>query len=53
MPRFRRLRARTPGIDDLIPPERALPTYTRKGNFKKAGAGFLQATVDAGLEPPC
>jgi SAM-dependent methyltransferase len=51
MPRFRRLRARTPGIDDLIPPERALPPYTRKGDFKKAGARFLQAAVDAGLEP--
>jgi SAM-dependent methyltransferase len=51
MPRFRRLRARTPGIDDLIPPERALPAYTRKGDFKKAGARFLQAAVDAGLEP--
>jgi SAM-dependent methyltransferase len=51
MLRFRRLRARTPGIDDLIPPQRALPSYTRKGDFKKAGAGFLHAAVDAGLEP--
>jgi hypothetical protein len=51
MLRFRRSRARTPGIDDLIPPARALPTYTRKGDFKKAGARFLQAAVDAGLEP--
>jgi hypothetical protein len=51
MLRFRRSRARTPGIDDLIPPERALPPYTRKGDFKKAGARFLQAAVDAGLEP--
>jgi ubiquinone/menaquinone biosynthesis C-methylase UbiE len=51
MLRLRRLRARTPGIDELIPPERALPSYTRKGDFKKAGARFRQAAVDAGLEP--
>jgi SAM-dependent methyltransferase len=51
MPRSRRLRARTTGVDDLIPPERALPSYTRKGDFRKAGARFLQASVDAGLEP--
>jgi SAM-dependent methyltransferase len=51
MLRLRRLRARTPGIDELIPPERALPSYTRKGDFKKAGARFMDAAVDAGLEP--
>jgi SAM-dependent methyltransferase len=51
MVRLPRLRARTPGIDELIPPERALPSYTRKGDFKKAGARFRQAAVDAGLEP--
>jgi SAM-dependent methyltransferase len=28
-----------------------LPSYTRKGDFRKAGARFLQAAVDAGLEP--
>jgi SAM-dependent methyltransferase len=47
----RRLRARMPGIDELIPPERALPSYTRKGAFKRAGARFLHAAVGAGLEP--
>jgi SAM-dependent methyltransferase len=43
--------APTPGIDELIPPERALPGYTRKGDFRKAGARFLRAAVDGGLEP--
>jgi SAM-dependent methyltransferase len=51
MLRFRRSRAGAPGIDELIPPERALPPYTRKGDFRKAGARFLRAAVDAGLEP--
>ena len=51
MLRFLRLRSRTPGIDELIPPEEALPLYTVKGDFRKAGARFLQAAVDAGLEP--
>ncbi len=51
MLRFLRLRTRTPGIDELIPPEEALPLYTVKGDFKKAGARFRQAAVDAGLEP--
>ena len=51
MLRLRRSRARTPGIDDLVPPQRALPSYTRKGDFKEAGARFLRAAVDAGLEP--
>ena len=51
MLRFLRLRTRTPGIDELIPPEEALPLYTLKGDFKKAGARFRQAAVDAGLEP--
>jgi SAM-dependent methyltransferase len=51
MPRLRRSPARTPGIDDLIPPQRALPQYTRRGDFKKAGARFLGAAVDAGLNP--
>jgi SAM-dependent methyltransferase len=51
MLRLPRSRARTPGIDDLIPPQRALPTYTRKGDFKKAGARFLDAALGAGLEP--
>lgn len=40
-----------PGIDELIPPKSALPSYTRKGDFKKAGARFLELAVDAGLEP--
>ncbi|MEK6273268.1 MAG: class I SAM-dependent methyltransferase [Actinomycetota bacterium] len=51
MLRLRRLRSGTPGIDDLIPRQRALPTYARKGDFKKAGARFLHAAVDVGLEP--
>jgi SAM-dependent methyltransferase len=51
MPRLRRSPARTPGIDELIPPKHVLPAYTRKGNFTKAGARFLRAAVDAGLEP--
>jgi SAM-dependent methyltransferase len=51
MPRLRRSPARTPGIEELIPPKRVLPPYTRKGNFTKAGARFLRAAVDAGLEP--
>lgn len=51
MVRIRRVPGRTPGIDELIPPKGALPSYTRKGDFRKAGARFLQAAVDAGLEP--
>jgi SAM-dependent methyltransferase len=51
MLRLRPRRARPPGIDDLIPPQRALPQYTRRGDFKKAGTRFLRAAVDAGLEP--
>ena len=51
MPRLRRSPARTPDIDELIPPKRVLPSYTYKGDFRKAGGRFLQAAVDAGLEP--
>ena len=51
MPRLRRSPARTPDIDELVPPKRVMPKYTRKGDFKKAGGWFLQAAVDAGLEP--
>jgi SAM-dependent methyltransferase len=40
-----------PGIEELIPPKSVLPSYTHKGNFKKAGARFLNAAVEAGLEP--
>jgi SAM-dependent methyltransferase len=51
MPRLPRLRARAPDIDELVPPERAMPAYTRRGDFKKTGAWFRQGAVDAGLEP--
>ncbi len=51
MPRLRRSPARTPDIDELIPPKRVLPSYTHKGDFRKAGGRFLQAAVDAGLQP--
>ena len=51
MVRIRRVRGRTPGIDELIPPKSALPSYTRKGDYRKAGARFLGGAVDAGLEP--
>src|ERR671935_128902 len=37
--------------DELIPPERVLPSYTRKGDFKRAGARFLETAVEKGLEP--
>jgi len=40
-----------PSVDELIPPKRVLPSYTRKGDFKRAGAGFLQMAVDNGLQP--
>jgi SAM-dependent methyltransferase len=51
MVRMRRLLGRRPGIDELIPPKDALPLYTRKGDFRKAGARFLETAIDAGLEP--
>ena len=51
MPRLPRLRAKTPDIDELVPPKGAMPKYTRRGDFKKAGAWFRQGAVDAGLEP--
>jgi ubiquinone/menaquinone biosynthesis C-methylase UbiE len=51
MPRLPRLRAKTPDVDELIPPERAMPAYTRRGDFKKAGTWFRQGAVDAGLKP--
>lgn len=49
--RSRWVRRRRPGPDQLIPPDRFLPSYTRKGDFKKAGNRFLQAAVDNGLRP--
>lgn len=51
MVRIPRVLRRAPGIDELIPPKDALPRYTRKGDFKKAGGRFLELAVDAGLEP--
>jgi SAM-dependent methyltransferase len=51
MLRLRSRAARRPRVDDLIPPDRALPPYTRKGDFKKAGASFLETAVEKGLEP--
>jgi SAM-dependent methyltransferase len=47
----RGLLGRRPGVDELIPPRSALPLYTQKGDFKKAGARFLEGAVGAGLEP--
>jgi SAM-dependent methyltransferase len=40
-----------PSIDELIPPEGELPAYTQKGDFKRAGASFLETAIDKGLEP--
>jgi SAM-dependent methyltransferase len=40
-----------PSVDELIPPKRELPSYTRKGDFKKAGARFLETAAEKGLEP--
>jgi SAM-dependent methyltransferase len=51
MIRLRPRRARHVAIDELIPPKKRLPPYTRKGDFKKAGAGFLETAIDKGLKP--
>jgi SAM-dependent methyltransferase len=51
MLRLRERRARRPSVDELIPPERALPPYTKKGDFKRAGASFLETAVEKGLQP--
>ncbi len=39
MLRFLRLRARTPGIDELIPPEEALPSYTARATSRRPAHG--------------
>src|SRR4051794_5994507 len=51
MIRLRPRRARRVAIDELIPPKQRLPAYTRKGDFKKVGAEFLEMAIDKGLEP--
>jgi SAM-dependent methyltransferase len=38
-------------VDELIPPKRELPAYTRKGDFKTAGTRFLETAIAKGLEP--
>jgi SAM-dependent methyltransferase len=44
-------RRRRPRPDELVPPDRVQPAYTRKGDFRKAGESFLRAAVDNGLRP--
>src|SRR5436190_11466211 len=51
MLRLRSRGAARPSVDELIPPPEALPSYTRKGDFKKAGARFLETAAEKGLEP--
>jgi len=51
MLRLRSRGAARPSVDELIPPPGALPSYTRKGDFKKAGARFLETAIEKGLEP--
>ena len=51
MARPPRLSVQAPDIDELVPPEGAMPSYARRADFKQAGGWFRQAAVDAGLQP--